>query len=120
MEMKRKQTHILNRCSNRGFTMIELLVAMVVSLLAMAAIYSTFLAQHRSYQVQNETADMQQNIKGWPCITCSGKSGWQEATLLTRAISASLRPAKIPSPLRKISRAPPVGTPAGPKAGWIS
>ena len=43
--------------------MIELLVAMVVSLLAMAAIYSTFLAQHRSYQVQEETADMQQNIR---------------------------------------------------------
>jgi type IV pilus assembly protein PilW len=43
--------------------MIELMIAMVVSLLALAAIYSTFLAQHRSYQVQNETADMQQNIR---------------------------------------------------------
>jgi type IV pilus assembly protein PilW len=51
------------RCSNQGFTMIELLIAMVVSLLALAAIYSTFLAQHRSYQVQSETADMQQNIR---------------------------------------------------------
>ncbi|MDH3572724.1 MAG: prepilin-type N-terminal cleavage/methylation domain-containing protein [Desulfobacteraceae bacterium] len=51
------------KCSNQGFTMIELSVAMVVSLLAMAAIYSTFLAQHRSYQVQGETADMQQNIR---------------------------------------------------------
>jgi type IV pilus assembly protein PilW len=29
----------------------------------MAAIYSTFLAQHRSYQVQEETAEMQQNIR---------------------------------------------------------
>jgi type IV pilus assembly protein PilW len=43
--------------------MIELMIAMVVSLLALAAIYSTFLAQHQSYQVQNETADMQQNIR---------------------------------------------------------
>ncbi|MEJ2657314.1 MAG: prepilin-type N-terminal cleavage/methylation domain-containing protein [Desulfobacterales bacterium] len=63
MEMKHKQKHILLRGSNQGFTMIELLVGMVVSLLALAAIYSTFLAQHRSYQVQRETADMQQNIR---------------------------------------------------------
>jgi prepilin-type N-terminal cleavage/methylation domain-containing protein len=63
MEMKHRQKHISLRCSNQGFTMIELLVAMVVSLLAMAAIYSTFLAQHRSYQVQTEAADMQQNIR---------------------------------------------------------
>jgi type IV pilus assembly protein PilW len=63
MEMKREKQHILFRSSNQGFTMVELLVAMVVSLLAMAAIYSTFLAQHRSYQVQEEAADMQQNIR---------------------------------------------------------
>jgi len=63
MEMKRKQKHISLRCSNKGFTMIELLVALVVSLLAMAAIYSTFLTQFKSYQVQEETAEMQQNIR---------------------------------------------------------
>lgn len=61
--MKRKKTHILNRHSNRGFTIVELLVAMVVSLLALAAIYSTFQSQHRSYQVQRETSEMQQNIR---------------------------------------------------------
>ena len=61
--MKGKQKHISLGCSNHGFTMIELLVAMVVSLLALAAIYSTFLAQHQSYQVQSETSDMQQNIR---------------------------------------------------------
>jgi len=63
MEMKHRQKHITLRCSNKGFTMVELLVAMVVSLLALAAIYSTFLAQHRSYQVQEETSEMQQNIR---------------------------------------------------------
>jgi len=61
--MKHRQKHISLRCLNQGFTMIELLVAMAVSLLAMAAIYSTFLAQHRSYEVQTEAADMQQNIR---------------------------------------------------------
>ena len=63
MEMKREKQHVLFRFSNQGFTMVELLVAMVVSLLALAAIYSTFLAQHRSYQVQEEAAKMQQNIR---------------------------------------------------------
>ena len=61
--MKRRQKRMSLRLSDQGFTMVELLVAMVVSLLALAAIYSTFLSQHRSYQVQNETADMQQNIR---------------------------------------------------------
>lgn len=61
--MKRRQKRMSLRLSDQGFTMVELLVAMVVSLLALAAIYSTFLAQHRSYQVQNETAEMQQNIR---------------------------------------------------------
>ncbi len=51
------------RYSNHGFTLIELMIALVVSLLAMAAIYSTFLAQHRSYQVQSQTADMLQNLR---------------------------------------------------------
>jgi type IV pilus assembly protein PilW len=63
MEMKREKQHILFKFSNQGFTMVELLVAMVVSLLAMGAIYSTFLAQHRSYQVQKETSEMQQNVR---------------------------------------------------------
>lgn len=51
------------RYSNRGFTIVELLVAMVVALLAMEAIYSTFLNQHRSYRIQEETAEMQQNLR---------------------------------------------------------
>jgi type IV pilus assembly protein PilW len=60
MKIKLKQK--LNQ-SNKGFTMIELLVAMVVALLALSAIYSTFLNQHKSYVVQNETAAMHQNIR---------------------------------------------------------
>jgi type IV pilus assembly protein PilW len=49
--------------SNQGFTMIELLVAMAVALLAMGAIYSTFLNQQKSYVVQQATAAMHQNIR---------------------------------------------------------
>jgi len=60
MQMKSRQYFIQ---SNHGFTMIELLVAMVVALLAMGAIYSTFLNQQKSYVVQQETAAMHQNIR---------------------------------------------------------
>ena len=51
------------RLNTQGFTIVELLVAMVVSLLALGAIYSTFLNQFKSYQVQEEVAAMQQNIR---------------------------------------------------------
>ena len=48
---------------NQGFTIVELLIAMVVALLALGAIYSTFLNQHKSYIVQEETAVMNQNLR---------------------------------------------------------
>jgi len=48
---------------NQGFTIVELLVAMVVALLALGAIYSTFLNQHKSYVIQEETAAMNQNLR---------------------------------------------------------
>ena len=51
------------RLNTQGFTLVELLVAMAVSLLAIGAIYSTFLSQFKSYQIQEEIAAMQQNIR---------------------------------------------------------
>jgi type IV pilus assembly protein PilW len=58
MKVKKKE-----RQNIQGFTLVELLVAMAVSLLAIGAIYSTFLNQFKSYQVQEEVAAMQQNIR---------------------------------------------------------
>ena len=51
------------RNPTRGSTIVELLVAMVVALLALGAIYSTFLNQFKSYVVQEETAVMNQNLR---------------------------------------------------------
>jgi type IV pilus assembly protein PilW len=51
------------RYPNQGFTIVELLIALVVSFLALGAIYSTFLNQHKSYVVQEETAVMNQNLR---------------------------------------------------------
>ena len=63
MEIKQKQRRISFKVSNQGFTLVELLVGMAVSLLAMGAIYSTFLSQHKSYLVQDQIAAMQQNLR---------------------------------------------------------
>ncbi|RZB38436.1 MAG: hypothetical protein SRB2_00184 [Desulfobacteraceae bacterium Eth-SRB2] len=63
MEIKQKQRLISFKVSNQGFTLVELLVGMAVSLLAMGAIYSTFLSQHKSYLVQAEVSAMQQNLR---------------------------------------------------------
>jgi type IV pilus assembly protein PilW len=63
MEIKLKQQPVSYKLSNRGFTLVELLIGMVVALLAMGAIYSTFLSQHRSYHEQEEIAAMQQNLR---------------------------------------------------------
>jgi type IV pilus assembly protein PilW len=94
MEMKHRQKHISLRCSNQGFTIVELMVAMVVSLLAMAAIYSTFLAQHRSYQVQGEAADMQQNIRAAMYymqreIRMAGSNPWKSLPLSAFGITVA-------------------------------
>ena len=54
--------HILTK--KEGFTLSELLVAMVISAVVMAAIYSSYYSQQRSYLVQEQVAAMQQNLRG--------------------------------------------------------
>jgi type IV pilus assembly protein PilW len=54
--MKRKR-------SNQGFTLTELLVAMVISGIVAAGIYSTFYSQQKSYLTQEQIAAMQQNLR---------------------------------------------------------
>lgn len=50
--------------SSEGFTLTELLVAMIVASVVGAGIYSTFYSQHKSYVVQDQIAAMQQNLRG--------------------------------------------------------
>jgi prepilin-type N-terminal cleavage/methylation domain-containing protein len=47
----------------RGFTLIEMMLAMTIMLLVMSAIYSTFNSQTRSWMVGQEIASMQQNLR---------------------------------------------------------
>lgn len=48
---------------SRGVTLIELIIALVLSALVIAALYKTFILQQKTYTVQEQVVDMQQNAK---------------------------------------------------------
>lgn len=50
--------------NKKGLTLIELLVAFVISAMIIAAIYNFFIAQNKSYVVQDQVTEVQQGIKG--------------------------------------------------------
>jgi prepilin-type N-terminal cleavage/methylation domain-containing protein len=49
--------------TKRGLTLLELLVALVLSALIIAAIYRIFLGQHKTYAVQEQVVEMRQNAR---------------------------------------------------------
>jgi type IV pilus assembly protein PilW len=46
-----------------GFTMVELLVALSISAVLVAAAYRTFSSQHKVYEVQSDVMEMQQSVR---------------------------------------------------------
>jgi len=49
--------------SNRGFTLIEVLVVMAITGVIMGAIYSLYITTQRTAYTQDETVDVQQNLR---------------------------------------------------------
>ena len=49
--------------SSRGFTLLELMIAIAIFGIASAAIYATYQHQQDSYLIQEQVADMQQNLR---------------------------------------------------------
>jgi type IV pilus assembly protein PilW len=49
--------------SEKGFTLVELLVSMAISLVVMGAVYSTYRSQQNSYVIQDQVAAAQQNLR---------------------------------------------------------
>lgn len=47
--------------NKKGFTLVELMIAMVISLIVLAGIYNVFISSNRSYFIQESITDMQQN-----------------------------------------------------------
>ncbi len=46
-----------------GFTLVEILVALVLAGLVSGAIYNVYISQNKSYVVQDRVAEMQQNLR---------------------------------------------------------
>ncbi|HBN26506.1 MAG TPA: hypothetical protein DD405_03440 [Desulfobacteraceae bacterium] len=49
--------------SQKGFTIVELLIAIAISSVVMAGIYAVFESQKRTYLTQEEVVEMQQNLR---------------------------------------------------------
>ena len=47
----------------KGFTLVELLIAVAISGIAMTAIYSTYRSQQKTYIIETQVAAMQQNLR---------------------------------------------------------
>ena len=63
--MEVKQAMIASkRKTQNGFTIIEVMIAMVISSVLITAVYQTFHSQQWSYTMQNEAAAMEQNLRG--------------------------------------------------------
>jgi type IV pilus assembly protein PilW len=52
-----------NRSKEHGFTMVELLVAMTMAAVVMAAVYTLYKTQQDSYIAQDQVVEMQQNVR---------------------------------------------------------
>lgn len=50
-------------CRETGFTLIEMMITLAISSLIIGAIYSSYLVQQHSYLVQEQVAQMQQNLR---------------------------------------------------------
>ncbi len=59
--MEPQETHKCNR--RHGFSLVELLVAMAITGVVMAAVFKIYTTQQDSYLVQEQVAEMQQNIR---------------------------------------------------------
>ncbi len=56
-------SEIMKENNEKGFTLVELLVSMVIAAVVMTSVFSGYSAQQRSYVVQEEVAAMHQNLR---------------------------------------------------------
>ncbi len=59
----RRNGHMVPRRSEAGFSLIEVMSALVILAIALTAVFATFISQQRSFTVQNLVAEMQQNLR---------------------------------------------------------
>jgi type IV pilus assembly protein PilW len=47
----------------KGFTLLELLIAMGIAIIIMAGIYTTYVSQQKSYKITEQVSSLQQNVR---------------------------------------------------------
>jgi type IV pilus assembly protein PilW len=71
MIMSCRNHNIGSKANEAGFTLVELMIAVLVSGLVMAAVVSVYITQSRSYSAQDDIANMQQDLRGALVILAS-------------------------------------------------
>lgn len=49
--------------NNKGFTLVELMISLAMTGIIVAAVYSAYIIQQKSYTAQDQVTEMQQNIR---------------------------------------------------------
>lgn len=55
--------HHIRKHGQSGFTLIELMVAMAISLIVLAGVLGAFTSQDKAYRLQNNLTELQQNLR---------------------------------------------------------
>lgn len=59
------QAHVMQRqAAQRGFTLVELVIALVVAMVAIGSVYSVYMVQLNSYRNEQAVTEAQQNLRG--------------------------------------------------------
>ncbi|MBW1801415.1 MAG: PilW family protein [Deltaproteobacteria bacterium] len=67
-KIKKNMSKRAAKINEKGFTILETLVAVSISGILMAGIYSTYYSQQKSSVVQGQVAAMQQNLRAAMCL----------------------------------------------------
>src|SRR5262245_17085145 len=62
-DVQTNSCHSMNRKSQRGFTLIELIMACAISMLIVLSLISTFIHQRRAYKSMQQLNETDQNIR---------------------------------------------------------
>lgn len=63
MTPTRRESSNAHRNPEAGFSLVEVMAALVILTIAMTAVFATFTSQQRSFTVQSRVAEMQQNLR---------------------------------------------------------
>lgn len=64
IKTRNKKYIVQFKCREKGFSLVELMIAVFVSALVMAAVVSIYIAQSRGYSELDDVANIQQNLRG--------------------------------------------------------